>query len=65
MTTTVKISVNGKYRTTVTQNDHLPVEIEGNYNGGKGEHTFYLPHPANCTFVVSEKQVADGDERPA
>lgn len=65
MTTTVKVHVNGKYRATVTQEGREPVIVEGNYNGGSGEKAFYLPHPANATFVVTEEQVADGDERPA
>jgi hypothetical protein len=63
MTTTVKVHVNGKYRATVTRDDEEPVEIEGNYNGGSGERSFFLPHPAKGTFVVSEVQVAEGDER--
>lgn len=63
MTTTVSIRVNGKYRATVVQNDGEPVTIEGNYNGGSGERSFSLPHPATGTFVVTEEQVADGDER--
>ncbi len=63
MTTTVKVHVNGKYRATVVQDDKEPVTVEGNYNGGSGEKSFYLPHPAKGTFVVSEEQVADGDER--
>lgn len=65
MTTTVKVHVNGKYRATVKQDDHEPVTVEGNYNGGTGEGCFYLVHPANSTFVVTEEPVADGDERPA
>ena len=65
MTTTVKVHVNGKYRATVVQDDLDPVVVEGNYNGGSGERSFYLPHPAKATFVVSEEHVADGDERPA
>ncbi len=65
MTTTVKVHVNGKYRATVTQDGGEPVTVEGNYNGGTGEKSFYLPHPAQGTFVVSEEPVADGDERPA
>lgn len=65
MTTTIKVHVNGKYRATVTQDQNSPVEIEGNYNGGSGERSFHLSHPASGTFVVSEKQVADGDERKA
>lgn len=64
MTTTVKVHVNGKYRATVVQDDGEPVEIEGNYNGGSGERSFSLPHPANAVFEISEKQVAEGDERP-
>ncbi len=65
MTTTVKVRVNGKYRATVKQDDMPPVLVEGNYNGGSGETSFYLPHPANSTFVVTEEQVLPGDERPA
>lgn len=65
MTTDVKIHVNGKYRATVIQDGREPVIVEGNYNGGTGEKSFYLPHPATGTFVITEEQVADGDERPA
>lgn len=70
MTTTVKVHVNGKYRATVTQTDQdgtkrPPVEIEGNYNGGSGERSFYLAHPAAGTFEITEVPVAEGDERPA
>lgn len=65
MTTTVKVHVNGKYRATVWQDGHEPITVEGNYNGGSGERSFYLPHPAQGTFVISEESVADGDERPA
>lgn len=63
MTTTVKVHVNGKYRATVQQDDRDPVTVEGNYNGGSGEASFNLPHPAKGTFTVTEVQVADGDER--
>lgn len=65
MTTTVKVHVNGKYRATVKQDGKPPVEVEGNYNGGSGEQSFSLPHPAKGTFEISEVQVAEGDERPA
>ena len=65
MTTTVKVHVNGKYRATVIQDGREPVIVEGNYNGGSGEKSFYLPHRAKGTFVGSEEQVAEGDERPA
>ena len=65
MTTSVKVHVNGKYRATVRQNGYPPVTIEGNYNGGSGEKSFHLPHPATGTFEISEEAVADGDERPA
>jgi hypothetical protein len=57
------VHVNGKYRATVTQDGRDPVIVEGNYNGGSGERSFCLPHPASATFVVTEEQVADGDER--
>jgi hypothetical protein len=63
MTTTVKVHVNGKYRATVVQDSNPPVTVEGNYNGGSGERSFYLSHPATGTFVISEEQVKDGDER--
>lgn len=65
MTTTVKVHVNGKYRAAVKQDGGDPVTVEGNYNGGRGEASFYLPHPAKATFEISEEQVAEGDERPA
>jgi hypothetical protein len=63
MTTTVKVHVNGQYRATVKQDGHDPVVIEGNYNGGSGEKSFYLPHPAKGTFEISEVPVADDDRR--
>jgi hypothetical protein len=65
MTTTVRVHVNGKYRATVKQDDKEPVTVEGNYNGGSGERSFSLPHPAKATFEITEEQVKDGDERPA
>ena len=65
MTTTVKVHVNGQYRATVKQDDRDPVIVEGNYNGGSGEKSFHLPHPAKATFEISEEHVADGDKRPA
>lgn len=65
MTTTVKVHVNGKYRATVVQDDREPVIVEGNYNGGSGEKSFHLPHPAAGTFKISEEPVAEGDEKPA
>lgn len=65
MTTSVKVHVNGQYRATVKQDNLDPVTVEGNYNGGSGEHTFYLPHPANSMFVVTEEYVKDDDKRPA
>lgn len=64
MTTSVKVHVNGKYRATVVQDGKDPVVVEGNYNGGSGEKSFYLPHPAKATFEISEEPVAPGDERP-
>jgi hypothetical protein len=64
MTTTVRVHVNGKYRATVTQNGCEPVTVEGNYNGGSGERSFHLPHPAKATFEITEEPVKEGDERP-
>jgi hypothetical protein len=65
MTTSVRVHVNGQYRATVKQDDKEPVEIEGNYNGGSGEKVFYLSHPANSKFEVTEVHVKDEDKRPA
>lgn len=65
MTTTVKVHVNGQYRATVKQDGCEPVIVEGNYNGGSGEKSFYLPHPATATFEISEEYVKDDDKRPA
>lgn len=64
MTTSVKVHVNGQYRATVKQDDRAPVVIEGNYNGGSGEKTFWLTHPANSKFEVTEEYVQDHDKRP-
>ncbi len=65
VTTSVRVHVNGKYRATVKQDGRDPVTVEGNYNGGSGEASFYLPHPAKGSFEISEEPVAEGDERPA
>lgn len=65
MTTTVKVHVNGKYRAKVVQNGSVEVTVEGNYNGGSGEKSFYLSHPADAVFRITEEAVAEGDERPA
>lgn len=59
MTTTVKIHVNGRYRATVVQDDNPPVIVEGNYNGGSGEQSFHLSHPAQSTFAVTEEYVPE------
>ena len=65
MTTTIKVHVNGKYRATVNREGKDPVTVEGNYNGGSGEASFPLPHPAQASFMITEEPVNDGDERPA
>jgi hypothetical protein len=66
MTTTVKIHVNGRYRTTVKQThadgQSETTVIEGNYEGSpnpSGEKSFYLAHPATGTFEVSEEYVPE------
>lgn len=61
MTTTVKVHVNGRYRATVKQDDREPVIVEGNYDGGSGERSFTLPHPATGTFVITEEAVPASD----
>lgn len=58
MTTTVKVHVNGMYRATVKQDDKDPVVIEGNLDGGT-EKSFYLSHPANSTFVITEEYMPE------
>lgn len=65
MTTSVKVHVNGQYRASVTVGDGDPVDVEGNYNGGSGEQTFYLQHGKKTTFIVDEKYVEDNDKREA
>jgi hypothetical protein len=61
MTTTVKVHVNGRYRATVVQDDKEPVVVEGNYDGGSGERSFNLPHPARGTFVITEESVPNDE----
>lgn len=64
MTTTVKVHVNGRYRAKVKQTraDGTTEEttVEGNYEGSpnpSGERSFYLSHPAQATFEISEESV--------
>lgn len=67
MTTTVKIHVNGRYRTTVIQTDingkRVAEEvIEGNYEGSSnpsGEKSFWLTHPAHGTFEIHEEYIPE------
>lgn len=62
MTTTVKVHVNGRYRTTVKQTypDGRIVSdtIEGTNEGGT-EKSYYLGHPARCTIELSEEYMGD------
>ena len=60
MTTTIKVHVNGDYKTTVYQQNKgsdtrtaTVIDAVG-VNGGK-EQSFYLPHPAAATFEISEE----------
>lgn len=62
MTTTVKIHVGGKYRAHVNvshasgeQEEHI-VDGDG-VEGASGEQSFYLRHPADAVFKVSEEPV--------
>jgi hypothetical protein len=61
MTTKVTVFVNGRYRATVKQDDLEPVTVEGNYDGGTGTKDFWLKHPANSTFIVTEQHVPEDD----
>jgi hypothetical protein len=58
MTTHVTVSVNGRYRTTIKQDDKEPVVIEGG-DTAPGQHTIYLGHPAAGTFEISEEYIGD------
>jgi hypothetical protein len=66
MTTTVQVHVNGKYRAHVTVSNKTDetgsqtVIVEGNYEGSpnpSGNQNFYLAHPAEATFRISEEPV--------
>lgn len=66
MTTTVKVHVNGRYRATVKQThadgSSETTIVEGNYEGSPnptGEKSFYLHHPAQGTFEVSEEYLGE------
>jgi hypothetical protein len=50
--------VNGRYRTTIKQDDKEPVVIDGG-ESAPGQHTFYLGHPATGTFEISEEYIGD------
>lgn len=65
MTTTVSVSVNGRYRATVVQSDAMgevvgTTMVEGNYEGSpnpSGTASFSLTHPAAATFEINEESV--------
>lgn len=59
MTTSVTVSVNGRYVATVKQDDLPPVAIDGSYGGDAARRTFSLPHPASSTFVITEEAVPE------
>jgi hypothetical protein len=67
MTTSVKIHVNGRYHATVVQKNAsgeivMTADVHGNYEGSPnpiGEQVFWLTHPAQATFEVSEEAVVD------
>lgn len=74
MTTSIKIHVNGRYRAKVEMN-HMNGQstvdvVEGNYEGSSnpsGEKVYYLSHPADATFRVTEEYIGDAatPEAPA
>lgn len=71
MTTTVKIQVNGRYRTTVRQDDRPPVVIEGNYEGSSnptGLGTFSISHTeekgSQSEFVITEEYIPEEAPKP-
>lgn len=69
MTTQVKVTVNGRYRATVEQDDLNPVIVEGNYKGSSnpsGEHSFWLrgSHPTQGKFVVTEEYIGEAQASP-
>lgn len=61
MTTTIKVHVNGSYKTTIKQTnvDGSTVEhtISGAKKGDGDEVSLSLPHPASATFAISEEQL--------
>lgn len=67
MTTSVKVHVYGRYRATVKQTaadgvSSQTVVVEGNYEGSpnpSGEHVFWLHHPAQSIFDISEEYVPE------
>lgn len=68
MTTAINIHVNGRYRAKVEMN-HMNGQssvdvVEGNYEGSpnpSGEKVFYLSHPADATFRVTEEYIGDAE----
>lgn len=73
MTTKVTIHVNGRYRATVVHKDStdgMVLEqrvVEGNYEGSpnpSGESVFWLRHPANNSFEVTEEYIGEAQASP-
>lgn len=57
----VKVRVTGKNRATVVQDENPPVIVEGDYDGAPGEGLFYLTHPYDGDFTITEEAVVDAD----
>jgi hypothetical protein len=62
MTTTVKVHVNGKYRTTIGIETKAygkqTVVVDGDQPGGR-EHVFGLHHPAEGVITIKEGPLTD------
>lgn len=74
MTTKVTIDVNGRYRATVVHKnmtDGSVLEtrvVEGRYDGSPnptGTSDFWLRHPANNVFEVTEEYIGDASAAEA
>lgn len=61
MTTTIKVHVNGRYKTTIKttmpDGSTSTVDISGEKKGEGDEYSFHLPHPAHATYEITEEQL--------
>lgn len=61
MTTSITVKVTGRNRAIVSQENRIPVTVEGDYNGGTGEQVFTFATNSSNTMTIKEEAVPDNE----